>query len=49
LHRRRLDFFVKRFYFSQHKAASLLGYSPKKSFREGAADTAAWYSEQGYL
>jgi nucleoside-diphosphate-sugar epimerase len=48
-HRRRLDFFVKRFYFSLEKAERLLGYEPKRRFREGAAETAAWYRAQGYL
>jgi dihydroflavonol-4-reductase len=48
-HRRRLDFFVKRFYFSQQKARHVLGYAPKRRFREGAAETAAWYRERGYL
>jgi nucleoside-diphosphate-sugar epimerase len=48
-HRRRLDFFVKRLYFSQHKARRVLGYEPRRRFREGAAETAAWYRRQGYL
>lgn len=48
-HRRRLDFFVKRLYFSQQKARRLLGYDPQKRFRDGAAETAAWYRQRGYL
>jgi len=49
LHRRRLDFFVKSFSFSQEKASRLLGYSPRTSFRAGTAATAAWYHDQGLL
>ena len=49
LNRRRLDFFVKRLFFSQQKARCLLGYDPKRRFREGAMETAAWYRERGYL
>lgn len=49
LNRRRLDFFVKRFHFSQDKPRRLLGYEPEVGFREGAARTAAWYRENGYL
>lgn len=48
-HRRRLDFFVKRLYFSQQKARRLLGYDPQRRFREGAIETAAWYRREGYL
>jgi nucleoside-diphosphate-sugar epimerase len=48
-HRRRLDFYVKRFAFSQAKAERLLGYRPGVSFGEGARHTAAWYRENGYL
>ncbi len=48
-HRRRLDFFVKRFEFSQEKAARLLGYAPAVPFRQGAARTAEWYRAQGML
>jgi nucleoside-diphosphate-sugar epimerase len=48
-HRRRLDFFVKRLYFSQQKARQLLGYDPQRRFRDGAAETAEWYRERGYL
>lgn len=49
LHRRRLDFFRKSFYFDTAKAARLLEFSPSIGFREGAAQTAAWYAAQGML
>lgn len=48
-HRRRLDFFVKRFVFSLEKAERLLGYRPSVSFGDGARETAAWYRSNGYL
>ncbi len=47
--RRRLDFFVKRLYFSQQKARQLLGYDPEHTFRDGAVETANWYRQRGYL
>ncbi|TCK18188.1 nucleoside-diphosphate-sugar epimerase [Thiogranum longum] len=49
LHRRRLDFFRKSFYFSREKAASVLGFSPRTDFRHGVARTADWYRENGLL
>jgi nucleoside-diphosphate-sugar epimerase len=49
LHRRRLDFFRKSFFFSQEKAANVLGFSPKTNFRRGVAQTATWYKENGLL
>ena len=49
LHRRRLDFFRKSFFFSQEKALKILGFQPKIGFAEGVAETARWYKEQGYL
>ncbi len=49
LHRRRLDFFRKSFFFSQEKALKILGFQPKTGFAEGVAETARWYKEQGYL
>jgi nucleoside-diphosphate-sugar epimerase len=49
LHRRRMDFFKKSFLFSPEKATQLLGFAPQWSFKEGVAQTAAWYTEQGYL
>lgn len=48
-HRRRLDFFVKRFYFSLEKARRLLGFEPEKEFSQGTAETAGWYRAQGFL
>lgn len=49
LHRRRLDFFRKSFVFDTTKARTVLGFTPEVAFREGAAETAAWYRERGYL
>ena len=49
LHRRRLDFFRKSFFFSQEKVATVLGFSPKTNFRQGVAQTAAWYKENGLM
>ena len=49
LHRRRLDFFRKSFFFSQDKAASVLAFHPNIDFRQGVAQTAAWYKENGML
>jgi nucleoside-diphosphate-sugar epimerase len=49
LHRRRLDFFRKSFLFSTARAERLLGFQPRIGFSEGAAQTARWYREQGYL
>lgn len=48
-HRRRLDFYVKRFVFSIEKAERVLGYLPRVSFAEGARETAQWYRTNGYL
>jgi dihydroflavonol-4-reductase len=49
LTRRRLDFFTKSFLFSTEKARRLLGFEPRISFAAGAALTAAWYRDNGYL
>jgi dihydroflavonol-4-reductase len=49
LHRRRLDFFRKSFLFSVEKARTLLGFDPRKTFREGARETADWYRQTGQL
>ena len=49
LHRRRLDFFRKSFFFSQEKVSTVLGFSPKTNFRQGVAQTAAWYKENGLM
>lgn len=49
LHRRRLDFFRKSFVISAAKARSLIGFSPRVEFDEGARRTALWYNEMGLL
>jgi dihydroflavonol-4-reductase len=49
LHRRRLDFFQKSFWFSNAKAKAVLGFEPTISFLAGAADAAAWYRGRGLL
>jgi dihydroflavonol-4-reductase len=49
LHRRRLDFFRKSFVLSSAKAQRVLDFAPTVPFTVGAAETAAWYREKGYL
>ena len=49
LHQRRLNFFRKSFHFDTTKAKQLLDFSPEVSFEQGAALTAAWYTENGEL
>ncbi len=49
LHRRRLDFFRKSFYFAREKSAKRLGFEAKTDFRSGAESTVRWYREQGLL
>jgi len=49
LHRRRLDFFRKSFVFDTRKVRDVLGFTPAVEFPAGAAETAAWYREQGHL
>ncbi|MEN8130875.1 MAG: NAD(P)-dependent oxidoreductase [Pseudomonadota bacterium] len=49
LHRRRMDFFRKSFFFSVKRAETLLGFQPMMSFHEGAKKTAKWYREYGLL
>jgi nucleoside-diphosphate-sugar epimerase len=49
LHRRRLDFFRKSFVFRCDKAAEVLGFVPKISFKNGAQQTAKWYQSRGLL
>ena len=49
LHRRRMDFFRKTFQLDGGKAKRVLGFEPKVSFREGAAQTARWYESAGEL
>jgi nucleoside-diphosphate-sugar epimerase len=47
LHRRRLDFFRKSFFFDQGKPQRLLGFNPTISFARGAELTARWYTDNG--
>jgi dihydroflavonol-4-reductase len=49
LHRRRLDFFRKSFYFSTTKAEQALQVRPEVDFRTGARLTAEWYRVNGFL
>jgi dihydroflavonol-4-reductase len=49
LHRRRLDFFRKNFYFALEKSKRELGFTPRVSFSEGAGLTANWYQAEGLL
>ncbi len=49
LHRRRMDFFRKSFYYSLDKSRELLNFQPRVSFREGVVQTANWYRTMGYL
>jgi nucleoside-diphosphate-sugar epimerase len=49
LHRRRLDFFRKSFYFSIEKARRVLQFAPAMPSVAGALSTAQWYRERGLL
>jgi nucleoside-diphosphate-sugar epimerase len=49
LHRRRLDFFKKTFYFDTKQAAALLDFNPSVSFADGVTATAQWYTANGFL
>lgn len=49
IHRRRLDFFRKSFYFNTKKAKNNFGFEATTSFKSGAAKTAQWYKEKGLL
>ncbi|MCZ6799668.1 MAG: NAD(P)-dependent oxidoreductase [Nitrospirae bacterium] len=49
LHRRRMDFFKKSFFFAQNRSQQLLGFQPQMSFEKGVSETMAWYAEMGYL
>jgi dihydroflavonol-4-reductase len=49
LHRRRLDFFRKSFFFSMQKAEKELDFKPAVSFAEGARLTARSYEQSGQL
>jgi nucleoside-diphosphate-sugar epimerase len=47
--RRRVDWFRQVRAFSIEKARKDLNYQPKIGLKEGLAETARWYREQGYL
>ena len=49
LHRRRLDFFHKSFFFNNTKAENELKFKSSISFAEGTKLTAKWYKEQKWL
>jgi nucleoside-diphosphate-sugar epimerase len=49
LHRRRMDFFRKSFYFSRDKVTEKLGFEPKTDFNDGTKLTAQWYKENNLL
>jgi len=49
LHRRRMDFFRKSFYFSQVHALDILGFQAKTEFCEGVKKTADWYRDMVLL
>lgn len=49
LTQRRLDFFTKSFLFSTEKYKRVLEFTPQTTFADGAARTARWYRENGYL
>ncbi|TNG01454.1 MAG: NAD(P)-dependent oxidoreductase [Gammaproteobacteria bacterium] len=49
LHRRRMDFFRKSFYFSRDKVEHKLGFEPKTSFEDGTKLTAEWYRKNKLL
>ncbi len=49
LHRRRMDFFRKSFYFSRDKVIDKLGFEPKTDFDDGTKLTAQWYKKNKLL
>ena len=49
LHRRRMDFFRKSFFFSRNRAREILQFEPATSFQNGVIETVKWYKEHGYL
>lgn len=49
LHRRRLDFFRKSFYFSPAERNRLLDWRPEVGFEQGARLTAEWYRTSGLM
>lgn len=49
LHRRRLDFFRKSFYFSPLERNRLMKWRPAVKFEEGSRNAADWYRDAGLL
>jgi nucleoside-diphosphate-sugar epimerase len=49
LHRRRMDFFRKSFFFSRELSERILGFVPIVSFQQGVAETVRWYRVMGYM
>ena len=49
LHRRRLDFFRKSFFFDQAKVDRILQFKPATDFSAGTKLTAAWYAKNEFL
>ncbi len=49
LHRRRLDFYRKSFFFSPAARNRLLNWRPKVNFSEGTKRTAEWYLSESLL
>ena len=49
LHRRRLDFFRKSFFFSNSKAQELLGFTPQVGFARAPARPLNGTRSNGYL
>ena len=49
LHKRRMDFFKKSFFFSQEKSFNSLAFVPKTDFSKGVSETIRWYQEIGAL
>lgn len=49
LHKRRIDFFRKSFFFSQEKSFNLLGFQPRIGFSQGVEEVIKWYKEMGFL
>ena len=49
LHRRRMDFFRKSFFFSHDKSSKVLGFQPKTDFARGVSETIQWYKQHDYI
>lgn len=45
IHKRRMDFFKKSFFFSEKKTSDLLNFQPKRDFQEGVMKTIRWYED----